>query len=95
MALQWRFVPQPETGKQVPKWMRSAAIDDDGTVFVAAAMAGNAQASFLSACFDGVPVVQDRWGHVYLPTSWMAQEYSSWSEVFASIERRMREPVAS
>jgi hypothetical protein len=54
-----------------PKWARLAALSDDGTVFIPAALMGNETRAFLCASWDGLPAAMEA-GHVYLPAKWMA-----------------------
>lgn len=68
-----KWVEIEHGNKELPDWLRSAAINDDGTVFAPAALAGNEQAAFSIASWDGVPAVVN-YVHVFLPTTYLAPE---------------------
>jgi hypothetical protein len=87
-GMQWFSVIRPQ-GTREPQWKLCAGIDDDGTVFAPAGIAGNEQTVLLCALFDGVPAVVDK-RHVYLPTTWLANEYPDMAEVFRTIERESK-----
>ena len=72
-----------------PAWLRSAALADDGTVFVPAAIAGETDVS-LSAAYDGVTIVKYR-NHVFVPSDWLKQEYRQTADLVFKIERGVRE----
>ena len=79
-----------QTKKKVPKWIRSAGLADDGTVYIPAAVSGNEQAALLSASWDGISMVSYL-NHIFLPTSWLAKEYPMTQELCIKIERRLKE----
>ncbi|WP_129389869.1 hypothetical protein [Pseudomonas sp. DTU12.3] len=69
----WLCVRSPY-GVKAPSWKRSIAINRDGTVFVAAAVAGKEKEVSISTltkptsvliCFD----------HVYVPMAWMVENF--------------------
>jgi hypothetical protein len=88
----WIEVENP-TKRKIPKWQRSAALADDGTVYVPAAMSGNEQSAVLSASWDGVSMVAYL-NHAFLPTTWLAQGYPKTRDVCEKIERKVREVAA-
>jgi len=92
MGMQWFVIDNPD-GHRLPKWQRSAAVDDAGTVFAPAAIAGNEQSIFFCASWDGVPGVASR-KHIFLPVEWLAREYPLTRDLCASIERGVREAQA-
>ena len=73
-----------------PKWIRSAGISGDGTVFVPAAISGNEKMAFLNASFDGEKACINH-EHIYLPSVWMKKEYPKESEMIDMICNRMSE----
>lgn len=76
-----------------PDWLRSAAINEEGTVFAPAELTGNERDAFLRASWDGVPAVIHR-GHVYLPTTWLARECPQIKILCKKIESTVRANVA-
>jgi len=82
MAITWHLMKSPES---YPKWKRTFGVLDERTVFLPAIIAGNEQAVLLSAGFDGVEVAQE-FGHLYVPTEWMAREFPSTAEICAAAE---------
>jgi hypothetical protein len=66
-ANHWKEV----TGKNIPKWKRSAGLDDDGTIFIPAMIASNEINVMMCAGFDGTEVVKYL-DHLYVPSDWMA-----------------------
>lgn len=74
----------------IPKWLVTAGISDEGTVFVAARIAGNELAVTLAANFDNVPQVVYR-GHPFVPVDWMAREYPKTADDLRFVELRVRD----
>jgi len=68
------------------------AVSDAGEVFIPAAMGGNENIVALCAMHDGVSAITNR-GHVFLPISWMKNEFPANSDIFAMIEKRLSEEV--
>lgn len=86
----FRWITVQSSGS-IPKWMRSAGVDEDGTVFVPAFVGGDEDFVVLTAGWDGnVPMVIDD-GHAYLPARWIAREFPDVAEVCNLIERRCRD----
>lgn len=89
-----RWVASSKPSNKAPLWARSAALADDGTVFIPAAIAGNEMRTVLAATWDSnVPMVIDS-GHAYLPSTWMARECPRNADICELIERRVREHFA-
>ena len=82
------------TRRKVPRWLRSAGLAEDGTVFVPAAITGNEQAAILSASWDGSSMALHL-NHAFLPCSWVVREHPNTREACEKIERKVREFVAS
>lgn len=80
--------------RNYPGWLRSAAINEEGTVFAPAALTGNEMSAFLKASWDGVRAVIYR-GHVFLPTTWLALEYPQVEMLCEKIESRVRANAAA
>jgi hypothetical protein len=76
------------TGKNIPKWKRSAGLDDDGTVFIPAIIASNEMNVMMCTGFDGTDVVTYL-NHIYVPADWMAREFPETAEVCATIKRQV------
>jgi hypothetical protein len=74
---------------KAPRWVGTAHMDQNGTVYAAAAMVGNELAVTLAAMFDGTPTVLYR-RHVFLPVNWIAENYPDWAEICAAILRRVK-----
>lgn len=72
------------------RWMRSAALCNDGTVYVPAAIAGEETMAFLCAGWDGISGVIDD-GHLYLPARWLAESFPDTKETCDLIESRVLE----
>jgi hypothetical protein len=80
---------QKQPGRRLAKWQRSAAMSEDGNVFVPAAIAGNEKRVFLSATWDSIPIVME-YGHLYVPKNWMIREFPETLEVCTLIESKVR-----
>jgi len=89
--MQW-IETENNTGKRWPKWQRTAAISDDGVVFVPGGMLGNESEVLLCAGYDGVPMAIHL-KHLYVPAQWMAKEFPKSAEVCELIERKVKEHV--
>ena len=86
--IKWFSVPNPE-GRNKPERMRSAAISDEGHIYVPAVIAGNEKMVFLCAVFDGTPVVVcDE--HLFVRSDWMLKEFPNTREVLEKIEINVR-----
>lgn len=83
------FVARPE-GKfaKMPDWLRSYFVDTEtGEFYVPAAASGNEDLAFWKICLDGnVPTIHDS-GHLYVPASWLIQEYPEFKQPFANFKR--------
>ena len=90
MSFRWVAVPNPPGYKKTPLWKRSAAIDDQGDVWVPAVIAGSEKIVFLCAGYDGEPAVIES-KHLFVRASWMAREFPETREVCEKITKRMRE----
>jgi hypothetical protein len=88
MAFTWYEVPQPE-GKKLPKWTRSAAISDDGKVFIPCAIGGDEQEVFLCTLYDHTPSVEYL-NHHYVPSDWLAKEFPDAKETAEFIASKIR-----
>jgi hypothetical protein len=77
-----------ETDQDGPRWKRSAAIADDGTIFLPAAIVGERNA-FMRASYDGISVVVYR-KHMFTPVGWMKLEYPKAVDLLTEIEHRIR-----
>lgn len=91
MSFRWASVPNQPGRKKTPRWMRSAAIDDRGEVFVPAAIAGSEKMVFLCLGWDGEPAVIDS-HHLFVRASWMAREFPKTREVCEKITAKMLAP---
>lgn len=82
------------TPRKVAKWKRSAALSDDGTVYVPAAICGDEKTAILNASFDGVSMVTHL-NHAYLPTSWMEKEYPKTQDLCDIIKEKIQRVVSN
>lgn len=87
--LQWFTVEQPKGKKKLPKWIRSAAISDNGDVFAPAVFCGAEHTMLVCATFDNEPCAMLD-GHTFLRTSWMKKEYPDEKELMNKIEARLK-----
>lgn len=92
MAIDLRWCTVDDLGRRISGWARSAALATDGTVFVPAAIVGEADA-VLSAGFDGVTIVRYR-NHAFVPATWLRTEYPKAADLILKIERGVREHFA-
>lgn len=85
---------EPPPGRRVPRWKRQALVrESDREVFVPAACSPqNEHAVFLSACWEGEPVLTSL-GHPFVRLVFLEREYrdAGWQEVYAVIRRRLAE----
>jgi hypothetical protein len=78
-------------GEPAPAWALRAARDDDGTVFVPAAMADFDEARvMLAASRAGEPMIQ-RDKHLYVRADWLAAEYPAVADAAALVKMRLDE----
>ena len=84
---------RPQGAEHLPQWLFTALRHDDGRVFAPAAICGgNEKMTMLAAMHDNTTVVEDE-GHVYVPTSWIAEYCPKEAEVCAAIEARVTSAV--
>jgi hypothetical protein len=79
-------------GPAIPKWKRTLAVSDDGTVYMPAAAAGDENAVGMCASYDGVSAVVIQ-RHLFLPTSWLTREYPEVADICANAEAKARESM--
>ena len=79
-------------GPAIPKWKRTLAVSDDGTVYMPAAAAGNENEVGMRASFDGVSAVVIS-KHLFLPTNWLTREYPDVADICANAEAKAREAM--
>jgi hypothetical protein len=73
VAMQW-FVAANQEALEQPEWLRSAALDTRGTIFLSAALAGPEGKVFLMARREHVAYANNQ-GHMYLPATWLAERF--------------------
>lgn len=79
------------TGLDAPRWVRSIAVADDGTVYAPAAMTNDEDGAFARVFFDGeIKMIFDE-DHLYLPTRWIAGAYPEVADLCESIEAKVRD----
>jgi hypothetical protein len=88
VAMQWLVAANQEALEQ-PEWLRSAAIDDRGVIFLSAALAGIEDKAFLVARREHVAYVSHQ-GHVYLPAAFLAERFPAIAPDSAVIIARVR-----
>jgi len=77
MSVSLKWCAGPKEGCPLPDWARSAAMDQDGEVYmpIEAVLSPNAATrAALCAVWDGVPVAYHG-EHPFAPVSWLASEY--------------------
>lgn len=78
-------------GRDTPRWVRSVAVADDGTVYAPAAMTDDEAGAFNRAFFTGeIKMVFDE-DHLYLPTRWIAGAYPGVADICDKIEAKVRD----
>lgn len=77
-----------------PRWRRLVAVDDDGTVFVPAAMSGNEQKAVLLSAYDAVKCIE-RSGHFYLPTAFMVATFPDTLQACQAAEASVKRHLTS
>ena len=70
----WCVADTPAGQPVMPEWLRSAAMDQKGRIYVPAAIGGNENIVFFKVAYDGVPVVTSD-DHLYVPIDWLIKEY--------------------
>lgn len=80
--------------RKVPKWARRCVVDDSGTLFVPAVIAGAEMMVLLCAGFDGTPAILDG-EHTYYPADWMAREFPETKETVNRISERISQHRAN
>lgn len=89
--LAW-FAVDNSIGKRIPEWRRSFGVDDDGTVYVPAAMAGvETELNVLLCAQDAGQRSAVHLDHHFVPTTWLKQEYPKHLELIEIIEKRASE----
>ncbi len=73
MSVRW-CVTEAMPEMKLEEWARSAAIGDDGTVYVPAAIADHEAAVMLCAMWSAEYILIDD-DHLYVSSDWMAREY--------------------
>lgn len=74
-----------------PEWGRSAAMADDGTVFVPGAIGDNETWVVLAAGYDNIPIVFDD-DHLFVPARWLAKEFpGAVADLCVKIEQRVHQ----
>jgi hypothetical protein len=83
------FVLNDNALRRLPEWRRSACLVK-GEVYLPATIAGIEGRVLHCAAFDGVGIIQDS-GHIFVPASWMRQEYPDLAEVIDKLAGLVRE----
>jgi len=89
VILKWVAV-ENQPGFNEPEWKRSAALADDGRVFVPAIIAGDEKYILLCASHDAESIIFDS-NHVFVPSDWLAREFTDTAELCKQIERVVRQ----
>jgi hypothetical protein len=86
-SMKWFEIEPPAEYKS--KRAIKAALSDDGTVFIPAAVAGSEFKVMLCAECDGVVAVfVDR--HLFVPVDWLAREFSEVADVCRAVAEQVR-----
>ena len=76
--------------KKIPKYMRLAALGEDGQVYISSSIASdNHEMVFMCASFDGISAIVNE-NHIYYPSTWIAREFPKSKELAEKIERIVR-----
>ncbi|RTT13490.1 hypothetical protein DY954_07590 [Pseudomonas aeruginosa] len=86
--IRWFSVPNPEH-KRFPEWRRSFGIDDQGEVYVPAAMAGDENELNVMLCAaDDRQITAVHLEHHFVPSEWLKREFPKHFELIEIIEAR-------
>lgn len=84
--LTW-FVFDPPNADECPEWLRTAALDQDGTAWACAAFLHDRELlAVLLAGMDREPAVMCD-GHFYLRIPWMREQCPQFDHILAGFER--------
>jgi len=88
--MQWFKVEKTFT-PNFPEWTIKFGIDENGVVFVPAAMAKIPEEEvYMCTLFDSTVSISHK-NHWYVPSSWLAKEFPDTSDLCSSIELKARE----
>lgn len=87
------WVEKDSKKRKIPAYLRTAGVDEEGTVFAPAAVTGNEMSAVLLANWDGVPTAIFG-GHFFLPTTWLAQNWPHVERLCEKIEDNVRAAAA-
>jgi hypothetical protein len=89
MTIEWFEVSSG--GRRIPAWMRQAARDSDGTIYLPPAIAGVSEMEMLlCAGYDGIQAILDG-KHAYYPADWIAREFPIAAPTVARIKERLKD----
>jgi hypothetical protein len=86
----WSVVENTKGQRKVPEWLRSAAMDSEGRIYIPAVVGGNEAVVSLNMMHDGTPVVISE-DHVYAPIDWLIAEYPKQKGDLEHIRQRLVE----
>ena len=72
-----------------PRWERSAGLDDDGGVWLPAAVVGNEALVYAKTDLDGEPLVLHD-DHLFVRVSWLRREYPECAEGLDALAAKIR-----
>jgi hypothetical protein len=78
----------PEGFEAAPAWKRSAILDDNGSVWVPAIIAGNERIVFLCLGYDAQNYIIEQ-GHVFVKAEWMKKTFPETSEICEIISGKL------
>ena len=84
------FTSSNAPGNDLPEWVRSAGVDEDGRVYVPAVLAGGETEVYLSASAAQEPVIIDAGDHLFFRAEWMKRAYPKTARTIKIIERRLK-----
>lgn len=96
IKLRWYNVDSPSARYAPPSWLRSASVDEQGNVYIPAALAGDETIVLLHATWSGnIPIIMNQFlddsePHVYLPTWWIIAVYPNIANAIREIERKVK-----
>lgn len=87
MELDW---VEFQAGKEVPWWMSTVAISDNGIIFVSAALAGDEQVVLWCTQIEDTPYAMSD-DHVFVPSTWLAAKFTGTRELCQMMEQWVKE----
>lgn len=81
------LIADEKDGLKLPKWQRTAGIDENGEVYIPASITDNEQYAVIAAIQDGEQIVDVGDGHALLRLNWLKENFSGDTEMRQEFER--------